>query len=473
LPAFLNKKINLDNLAFLLHFCDSVLGGLFMKIIKYLALLLCVCSLPAFASEAATNAANIQEIRLSLDSVWVVMGGILVFFMQAGFALVESGSVRSKNTVNVLMKNYMDACLGGLVFWLVGFGLMFGVNASGWMGTSHFAPNDLDDWHWNLLFFQMMFAATATTIASGAMAERIHFVAYIVGAAVVSGLIYPVFGSWAWGSIFEGSGWLKAMGFIDFAGSTVVHSIGGWVALAGIIVLGPRLGRFGRNGQTHHLAGHNLPLVALGGFILWLAWFGFNAASTVNASVSIGRIALNTHLAACAAAVAYMLYALIRGKAILMQTTINASLGGLVGITAGCATMSPLFAVITGLIAGLIVSVMPSVMEKLKLDDVVDAVTVHGFCGAWGTVAAGLFFEADMFNSQIVSIQVLGVLAAFAWGFGIALITFKLLEKILGGLRVSTQHEQRGLDYTEHAELSYPEFQRDVTFETDDITKRH
>lgn len=444
-----------------------------MKIIKYLALLLCVCSLPAFASEAATNAANIQEIRLSLDSVWVVMGGILVFFMQAGFALVESGSVRSKNTVNVLMKNYMDACLGGLVFWLVGFGLMFGVNASGWMGTSHFAPNDLDDWHWNLLFFQMMFAATATTIASGAMAERIHFVAYIVGAAVVSGLIYPVFGSWAWGSIFEGSGWLKAMGFIDFAGSTVVHSIGGWVALAGIIVLGPRLGRFGRNGQNHHLAGHNLPLVALGGFILWLAWFGFNAASTVNASVSIGRIALNTHLAACAAAVSYMLYALIRGKAILMQTTINASLGGLVGITAGCATMSPLFAVITGLIAGLIVSVMPSVMEKLKLDDVVDAVTVHGFCGAWGTVAAGLFFEADMFNSQIVSIQVLGVLAAFAWGFGIALITFKLLEKILGGLRVSTQHEQRGLDYTEHAELSYPEFQRDVTFETDDITKRH
>ncbi|WP_180042779.1 ammonium transporter [Acinetobacter sp. YH16039] len=444
-----------------------------MKIIKYLALLLCVCSLPAFASEAATNTANIQEIRLSLDSVWVVMGGILVFFMQAGFALVESGSVRSKNTVNVLMKNYMDACLGGLVFWLVGFGLMFGVNASGWMGTSHFAPNDLDDWHWNLLFFQMMFAATATTIASGAMAERIHFVAYIVGAAVVSGLIYPVFGSWAWGSIFEGSGWLKAMGFIDFAGSTVVHSIGGWVALAGIIVLGPRLGRFGRNGQTHHLAGHNLPLVALGGFILWLAWFGFNAASTVNASVSIGRIALNTHLAACAAAVAYMLYALIRGKAILMQTTINASLGGLVGITAGCATMSPLFAVITGLIAGLIVSVMPSVMEKLKLDDVVDAVTVHGFCGAWGSVAAGLFFEADMFNSQIVSIQILGVLAAFAWGFGIALITFKLLEKILGGLRVSTQHEQRGLDYTEHAELSYPEFQRDVTFETDDITKRH
>lgn len=444
-----------------------------MKIIKYLVLLLSVFSLPVLASEGATNTANIQEIRLSLDSVWVVMGGILVFFMQAGFALIESGSVRSKNTINVLMKNYMDACLGGLVFWLLGFGLMFGVNASGWIGTTHFAPNVMDDWHWNLLFFQMMFAATATTIASGAMAERIHFVAYVVSAAVVSGLIYPVFGSWAWGSIFEGAGWLKALGFIDFAGSTVVHSIGGWVALAGIIVLGPRLGRFGRNGQVHHLAGHNMPLVALGGFILWLAWFGFNAASTVNANVSIGRIALNTHLAACAGALAYMLYSLVRDKAILIKTTINASLGGLVGITAGCATMSPIFAVVTGTIAGLLVSILPTLMEKLKLDDVVDAVTVHGFCGAWGTVAAGLFFETDMFNSKIISIQVLGVMVAFAWGFGIALIVFKLLDKLLGGLRVSTKHEQRGLDYTEHAELSYPEFQRDVTFETDDITKRH
>jgi len=444
-----------------------------MKIIKYLLWLLTLCSLPVFASEGTANSANIQEIRLSLDSVWVVMGGILVFFMQAGFALVESGSVRSKNTVNVLMKNYLDACLGGLVFWLVGFGLMFGVNASGWIGTSHFAPNVMDGWHWNLLFFQMMFAATATTIASGAMAERIHFIAYVVSAAVVSGLIYPVFGSWAWGSIFDGSGWLKALGFIDFAGSSVVHSIGGWVALAGIIVLGPRLGRFGRNGQSHYLAGHNMPLMALGGFVLWLGWFGFNAASTINANVSIGRIALNTHLAACSGAVAYMLYALIRAKAILMRTTINASLGGLVGITAGCASMSPLFAVITGLVAGLLVSVLPSVMEKLKLDDVVDAVTVHGFCGAWGTLAAGLFFETDMFNSDIVLIQLLGVGVAFAWGFGIALIMFKILDKLLGGLRVSTQHEQRGLDYTEHAELSYPEFQRDVTFETDDITKRH
>ena len=424
-------------------------------------------------SVSASTAPNIQEIRMSLDSVWVVIGGILVFFMQAGFALIESGSVRSKNTVNVLMKNYMDTCIGGLVFWLFGFGLMFGLNQSGWIGLSHFMPNQMDDWHWNLLFFQMMFAATATTIASGAMAERIHFVAYVVSAIFVSGVIYPVFGSWAWGGLFGGDGWLKAMGFIDFAGSTVVHSIGGWVALAGIIVLGPRLGRFGRKGQSHFLAGHNLPLVALGGFILWFAWFGFNAASTVSANVSIGRIALNTHLAACAAASTYMILALIRSKAVLIRNTINASLAGLVAITAGCATMSPIFAIMTGVGAGILISFVPQLLVKMQLDDVVDAVAVHGVCGAWGTLAAGAFLETNLFDANVMYVQIIGIFAAFVWGFGLALLVFKILDKVLGGLRVSQQHEQRGLDYTEHAELSYPEFQRDLTFDADNITHRH
>lgn len=424
-------------------------------------------------SVSASTAPNIQEIRISLDSVWVVIGGILVFFMQAGFALIESGAVRSKNTVNVLMKNYMDTCIGGLVFWLFGFGLMFGLNQSGWIGLSHFMPNQMDDWHWNLLFFQMMFAATATTIASGAMAERIHFVAYVVSAIFVSGVIYPVFGSWAWGGLFGGDGWLKAMGFIDFAGSTVVHSIGGWVALAGIIVLGPRLGRFGRKGQSHFLAGHNLPLVALGGFILWFAWFGFNAASTVSANVSIGRIALNTHLAACAAASTYMILALIRSKAVLIRNTINASLAGLVAITAGCATMSPIFAIMTGVGAGILISFVPQLLVKMQLDDVVDAVAVHGVCGAWGTLAAGAFLETNLFDANVMYVQIIGIFAAFVWGFGLALLVFKILDKVLGGLRVSQQHEQRGLDYTEHAELSYPEFQRDLTFDADNITHRH
>ena len=434
-------------------------------------ILLFLFSLSVQASVAPVQ--NVQEIRISLDSVWVVLGGILVFFMQAGFALIESGSVRSKNTVNVLMKNYLDMCIGGLVFWLFGFGLMFGLNQTGWIGLSHFMPEALDDWHWNLLFFQMMFAATATTIASGAMAERIHFTAYIVSAIIVSGVIYPIFGSWAWGGLFGGDGWLKALGFIDFAGSTVVHSIGGWVALAGIIILGPRLGRFGRKGQSHFLAGHNLPLVALGGFILWFAWFGFNAGSTVAANVSIGRIALNTHLAACAAAATYMILALIQSKAVLMRYTINASLAGLVAITAGCATMSPLYAVITGAFAGVLITFVPLLLEKMQLDDVVDAVAVHGVCGAWGTIAAGIFLESNPFDLYVIGVQAIGVGAAFIWGFGVALVMFKVLDKVLGGLRVSQQHEQRGLDYTEHAELSYPEFQRDLTFETDNMTQRH
>ncbi len=414
-----------------------------------------------------------DAVGTQVFGIWFLIGAALVFFMQAGFALIESGSVRSKNTVNVLMKNYMDTCIGGLVFWLFGFGLMFGLNQSGWIGLSHFMPNQMDDWHWNLLFFQMMFAATATTIASGAMAERIHFVAYVVSAIFVSGVIYPVFGSWAWGGLFGGDGWLKAMGFIDFAGSTVVHSIGGWVALAGIIVLGPRLGRFGRKGQSHFLAGHNLPLVALGGFILWFAWFGFNAASTVSANVSIGRIALNTHLAACAAASTYMILALIRSKAVLIRNTINASLAGLVAITAGCATMSPIFAVMTGVGAGILISFVPQLLVKMQLDDVVDAVAVHGVCGAWGTLAAGAFLETNLFDANVMYVQIIGIFSAFIWGFGLALLVFKILDKVLGGLRVSQQHEQRGLDYTEHAELSYPEFQRDLTFDADNITHRH
>lgn len=416
---------------------------------------------------------NIVDLQMIVNSMWVVLCGVLVFFMQAGFALIESGSVRSKNTVNVLMKNYMDVCVGALAFWLVGFGLMFGVNQTGWIGLSHFAPSDLEDWDWTMLFFQTMFAATAATIASGAMAERIHFSAYIICTIFVCGLIYPVFGSWAWGSLFGGEGWLKAMGFIDFAGSTVVHSIGGWVALAGIIVLGPRLGRFTRDGKAQHIPGHNLSLVALGGFILWLAWFGFNAGSTIVADVSIGKIALNTHLAACSSAVAYMLLAVARGKAVLLTTTINASLGGLVAITAGCATMSPVFAIVTGLFAGVIVAFLPLLLEKMKVDDVVDAFTVHTGCGVWGTLAVALFMENDLFNMQLLGVQAVGVGMAAVWGFGVAFIIFKILDIVLGGLRVSKQHEQRGLDYTEHAELSYPEFQKEILVDVDNMTQRH
>ena len=438
---------------------------------KYIVI--AIATLLSCAAHAEETPMSVADLHIVLNSVWVVICGILVFFMQAGFALIESGSVRSKNTVNVVMKNYMDCCIGAIIFWLVGFGLMFGVNETGFFGLSHFAPSDMAHWDWTMLFFQTMFAATAATIASGAMAERLHFIAYVICTIFVSGLIYPIFGSWAWGGMFGGDGWLKAMGFVDFAGSTVVHSIGGWVALAGIIVLGPRLGRFTRDGKAQHIAGHNLTLVALGGFILWLAWFGFNAGSTISADVSIGKIAINTHLAACASAVTYMLVALIRNKAILLTSTINASLGGLVGITAGCATMSASSSILTGMIAGIIVSFMPMLLEKMKIDDVVDAVTVHTGCGIWGTLAVALFMENDLFNMDLLFVQAVGVVAAAVWGFGASFIMFKILDKVLGGLRVSKQHEQRGLDYTEHAELSYPEFQQDVLADVDNITTRH
>ncbi len=418
------------------------------------------------SANSAAAEPNILEVSQSLNSSWVVITGVLVFLMQAGFALVESGMSRAKNAVNVIMKNYMDVCVCSVIFWALGYGLMFGANTSGWFGESHFLPSALAGWDWTFLFFQMMFAATTTTIASGAMAERVHFHAYLIGACVIAGLIYPVFGSWAWGSAHGGNGWLKELGFIDFAGSTVVHSIGGWVALAGIIILGPRLGRFSANGEARNIPGHNLSMVALGGFILWFGWFGFNAGSTLAANLDIGKIALNTHLAACTGALGYMLTAKAFKQPILLTGTINGSLGGLVGITAGCATMDPQFALLTGVIAGFITYIAPKFIASFKIDDVVDAVSVHGFCGAWGTLAAGIFFAGDLFNLARISIQGLGVLVAFAWGFGVALICYFLIDKLIG-MRASSLHEQRGLDFTEHAEIGYPEFQDTRALNTD------
>ncbi|MDY6978319.1 MAG: ammonium transporter [Pseudomonadota bacterium] len=403
----------------------------------------------------ADNAAGLQQ---SMDTVWLITAGALVFFMQAGFALLESGMSRAKNSVNVVMKNYMDLCLGSLAFWLIGYGLMFGANPTGLLGQSHFWLGNAEHMDYSLLFFQTMFAATAVTIASGAMAERTRYGGYLIGAMVVCAVIYPVYGSWVWGSLYEGSGWLAELGFIDFAGSTVVHSVGGWIALAGIIVLGPRLGRFDQQRHSRLIAGHNLNSVALGGFILWLGWFGFNAGSTASAETSIGLIALNTHLAAAAGAVGALLSMGLRRKPVLLTQTINGGIGGLVSITAGCASMEPMYAVITGLIAGWVVVVGTSLMERLRLDDVVGAVPVHGFAGAWGTVAAGLFLAGDLFNPAQVLVQVLGVMAGFAWAFPVALLMYGMIQ-LTSGLRASSEDEQRGLDYSEHYEIAYPEFQ--------------
>lgn len=415
------------------------------------------CLLPfPLAAQADTT-----DIQAAVDTLWVVVAAALVFFMQAGFALLESGMSRAKNAVNVVMKNFMDVCLGSLAFWLVGYGLMFGDNPTGLFGQSHFLLGNAEHLDYSLLFFQTMFAATAVTIASGAMAERTRYQAYLAGAVVICALIYPVFGSWVWGSLYGGEGWLAQLGFIDFAGSTVVHSVGAWVALAGIIVLGPRLGRFGEQGETRPLPGHNLTQVALGGFILWLGWFGFNAGSTTAAETTIGLIALNTHLAAAAGALGVLLTLFILRRPILLTQNVNGAIGGLVAITAGCATMEPLFAVVTGLVAGLTVVFGTDLLEGLGLDDVVGAVPVHGFAGVWGTLAAGLFVTGDLFNPVQVAIQALGVVAGFLWAFPLALLMYLVIHRLIG-LRASTVDEQRGLDFSEHSEVGYPEFQREI-----------
>ena len=407
----------------------------------------------------------------AINTAWVVTASALVFFMQAGFALLESGMSRAKNAVNVMMKNFMDGAVGSLVFWLVGFGLMFGSNLTGWIGQSHFAPDSGAPWDFTFLLFQMMFAATAATIASGAMAERTRYGAYLAGAVIICGVIYPVFGSWAWGGAYGGQGWLAKLGFIDFAGSTVVHSVGAWCALAGILVLGPRLGRFAPDGSPRLIPGHNLSLVTLGAFILWVGWFGFNAGSTLKVDVSLGLIALNTHLAAAAGAVGAVLALRSTSSPILLTTTVNGALGGLVGITAGCASMAPGFAILTGLIAGFVVVYGMALMDTLRLDDVVGAVPVHGMAGVWGTVAAGLFFSGDLFNPDRVMIQLLGSAVAFIWAFPLALLMYFALAKTIG-LRVPMQHEQRGLDFSEHAESGYPEFSQSVTFDASELGRR-
>lgn len=405
--------------------------------------------------------ADEAQLKTEIDTVWIVAAAALVFFMQAGFALLESGMSRSKNAVNVVMKNYMDVCIGSIIFWLVGYGLMFGDNASGFMGASHFIPQSLSNMEYSFLFFQTMFAATAVTIASGAMAERTRYHAYLLGALLVSGIIYPVYGSWVWGSYYDGQGWLAELGFIDFAGSTVVHSIGGWVALAGIIVLGPRLGKFTNAGKPRDIHGHNLTLVALGGLILWLGWFGFNGGSTVAADTSIGLIVLNTHLSAAAGALGAIAMLLLTRQPVLLTHSINGSIGGLVGITAGCATMEPLYAMLTGFIAGMVVVMGVRLLELLKLDDVVGAVAVHGFAGAWGTMAAGIFLKDNMFDMQQIFVQFIGVAAGFLWAFPVALLMYFIIDKTLG-LRASSLDEQRGLDYSEHYEIGYPEFQTEL-----------
>ncbi|MCK4914504.1 MAG: ammonium transporter [Planctomycetes bacterium] len=430
-------------------------------------LLMLFFSSPVFAddvSAAAVDAAK-EELQLNVNIVWTCIAAFLVFFMQPGFAMVECGFTRAKNAVNILMKNLMDFSVGSIAFFLVGFGLMFG-ETNGLFGTTLFGMHGTSDgasWNWTFLIFQTVFAATAATIVSGAMAERTKFVGYLIYSFFISLFIYPIFGSWAWGGLLDGGGWLEGLGFLDFAGSTVVHSVGGWLALAGAIVLGPRLGKYAPDGKPKAITGHNIPLAALGVFILWFGWFGFNAGSTTTGEGSIGYIAVTTNLAAAAAAVTAMFTAWIIMKKPDASMALNGALAGLVAITAGCDAVSPVGAILIGSIGGVLVVLSVLFIDGvLKVDDPVGAVSVHGVCGVWGTLAVGLFnMDSGLLYGggfKQLSVQMLGAGTAFVWAFGIGLVLFTLISKTIG-LRVSEEEELKGLDIGEHGMEAYGGFQ--------------
>ena len=412
------------------------------------------------APTVLTNAEAIELVQTHANYVWTLVAAVLVFFMQAGFAMVEAGFTRAKNCINIMMKNLMDFSMGSLFYWAIGFGLMFGASKTGFFGTTGFFLSDFevdgDPWVLAFWMFQVVFAATAATIVSGAMAERTKFTGYLVYSAVLSALIYPIFGSWAWGSLFNGSGWLEGLGFIDFAGSTVVHSVGGWAALAGAIVLGPRLGKFTKDGGVKPILGHNIPLAALGVFILWVGWFGFNPGSTTTADTSIAMIFVNTNMAAATGAVVAMIVSWLKFGKPEVGMSLNGALAGLVGITAGCANVTPGSSIIIGAVAGTLVVFSVLFFDKIKVDDPVGAISVHGVCGAWGTLAAGIFNIGGT-SVKILSVQCIGIVSCFAWTFCTAFILFKVIDSTMG-LRVSPEEEIEGLDSTEHGGNAYPDF---------------
>ena len=400
----------------------------------------------------------------AVNTIWVLLGAALVFFMQAGFAMCEAGFTRAKNTGNILMKNLMDFCIGTPLYWLFGFGIMFGAGtaAFGWIDPfimkdyAHILPAGVSLWAYAI--FQTVFCATSATIVSGAMAERTKFSAYCIYSAAISLFIYPVSGHWIWGG-----GWLAEMGFHDFAGSTAVHMVGGVCALIGAKMLGPRIGKYGRDGKPRAILGHNLSIAALGVFILWFCWFGFNGASTVGMDsdaliASASLVFFNTNLAAAVATLATMLFTWLRYGKPDVSMTFNASLAGLVGITAGCDAVNPFGAAIIGLCCGIVVVLSVEFFDKVaRIDDPVGAISVHGACGALGTVLTGLFatgvstmkgvFYGGGF--KFLGVQLLGVCATIAWTAVVITVVFTLIKKTIG-LRADAADEIMGLDRSEH-----------------------
>lgn len=412
---------------------------------------------PADAVQTAVDAINAD-----LGILWIIIAAILVFFMQAGFTLVETGFTSAKNAGNIIMKNFMDLCIGSLMFWVVGYSIMYGGETI--LGGFMRDPFDLaffkqDDWH--NLFFQTVFCATAATIVSGAVAGRFKFSSYLIISALLTTIIYPISGSWLWP--FDDQAWLNNLGFIDFAGSTIVHAVGGGAALVAAYLVGPRLGKYGPNGEVNVIRGHNLLLGALGVFILWLGWFGFNGGSQLafggDDSIAVGSVIINTNLAAAIGAVTALFFTWARYGKPDISMTLNGALAGLVGITAGCGNVDAWGALAIGLISGLVVVLsIEFIDKKLKIDDPVGAISVHGVCGFLGTVLVGVFateggaLYGGGFNQLWV--QFLGSISMIGWSVLASFIVLFIVKKTMG-LRVSEKEELEGLDYHEHGMTAY------------------
>lgn len=423
----------------------------------------------ALCSPSLVMAAEPEGRYSSVDTIWVMLGAILVYFMQPGFAMVETGLTRAKNAGNIVMKNFMDFALGTIVFWVFGFGLMFGTDIGGIIGTPDFfvqnfqVPDDAGYTPLAYLFFQTVFCATAATIVSGAMAERTKFSAYCIYSVLISLLIYPISGHWIWGG-----GWLSELGFHDFAGSTCVHMVGGVCAFVGAWLLGPRIGKYNKDGSVNAIPGHSITLACLGMFILWMGWFGFNGGSTVSVTgdaniESVGHIMITTNMAAAAAAVTTMLFTWARYGKPDVSMTLNGGLAGLVAITAGCDMVTVPGSFCIGVISGFfIVLAVEFVDQKMKIDDPVGAIAAHGGCGALGTILTGFFSESDGLlytgDAHFLLIQILGVVTVAIYVFIVINIVFRIIKATIG-LRVTREEEINGLDFEEHGLASaYADF---------------
>lgn len=395
------------------------------------------------------------EIINMSDIVWILACSTLGLLMQAGFCCLESGLVRSKNSINVAIKNFIDICIASTIFWTSGFAIMFGMNWNGLIGTTGFFFNQSDNiWLISFFLFQAIFCGTAITIISGAVSERMKFFGYIVVVILVAGIIYPVFGHWAWGGRIDDSaqGWLESLGFIYFAGSSVVHSIGGWVALAAIIIIGPRIGRF--DPDMPPIRGQNLPMSTLGVFLLWIGWFGFNGGNTLALTNEIPLIFLNTFLSGVFGGVTTLALCWKFLRRLDVAMIMNGCLAGLVGITASANIMTPVATVFIGAASGAICLGTTLLLARLKIDDVVGAFAVHGATGIWGTLSVALFADPSSWGTgldrwQQFLVQATGVGAAFAWGFGLSFVILSLVNRLVP-LRVSPENERVGLNVSEH-----------------------